>query len=261
MKTSRGSVLVIAMSLTLSAIQAAAAEQSVDLTSRGNYATYQLPADTEEVQLAQQYGGNCRFGRSWGYDLTGRELWTNHGCSGRFTIITRGSGRGSGSGAAAAVAVPAIAGLAILAHQNSRRDDDHRGPDYSQPSYPSWGGNAIRGMNGLCLDVAGGLREGASLIVFNCNGGANQRFSWGRGGELRTGNYCVDVASNDTSDGAKLIAYSCNGGRNQRWRSGGGRIISELTGKCMDLQGGRARPGQPVIAWRCNGGANQNWSW
>lgn len=259
MKPSRASVVMLAVSLLLTAAPAQAAEQSVDLGSRGRYESYRLPADTESVDLAQQYGGNCRFGRSWGYDLTGRELWVDDGCSGRFTVRTRDGDKSSGNGTAAVVAIAAIAGLALLAHHHGKDDDDR--PDDNQPSYPSWGGNSIRGMNGLCLDISGGLRQGAPLIVFRCHGSDNQRFSWSRRGELRVGDYCVDVTSGDTRDGTPLIAFRCNGGRNQRWSARGGQIVSDLSGKCMDLQSGQARPGQPVIAWRCNGGANQNWSW
>lgn len=260
MKPSRASVVMLASSLLLPVTPAKAAEQSVELSSRGRYETYRLPADTESVELDQQLSGRCRFGRSWGYDLTGRELWVDDGCSGRFKVRTRGGGdSSSGNGTAAVVAIAAIAGLALLAHHHNKDNDDR--PDNGQPAYPSWGSGGIRGMNGLCLDISGGLREGAPLIVFKCQGGDNQRFSWSRRGELRVGDYCVDVTGGDTRDGAALIAFRCNGGRNQRWSARGGQIVSELSGKCMDVAGGNARPGQAVIAWRCSGGPNQNWSW
>jgi hypothetical protein len=253
---------LLAAALLAPAAPARAGEQAIELRSNGSYQSYRLPQDTEEVQLDRQLAGNCRFNRSWGYDLTGRELWVNNGCEGRFKVRTRGDGDSSSSSsntAAAVVAVAAIAGLALLAHNSSKRDDERN--DNNPPAYPDWGASAIRGQSGLCLDVEGGLRRGSRLIVYRCQGSANQDFRWSRRGEIRVGNLCVDVANGDTRDGASLIAWDCNGGDNQRWSARGGQIRSEMSGKCMDISEGRARPGQPVIAYRCNGGANQRWSW
>ena len=65
-----------------------AAEQIIELSSSGREAKYTLPANTREVELVTQRSGACRFGRTWGYDLAGRELWVNGGCAGRFRIVS-----------------------------------------------------------------------------------------------------------------------------------------------------------------------------
>lgn len=254
----RGWVALLSMGLILPGGPVRAAEQTVELRSRGSYQSYRLPDDTTEVELVDQLQGACRFNRSWGYDLSNKELWVNSGCGGRFKITTEASSGDKSSNVGAAVAAAAvIAGIAILA---SRNKDKHKDEDYND-SGNGWGGQSIRGLRGLCLDIAGGVRPGNALNVYNCHNGANQRFEWGRRGELLVGGLCLDVVDGRHSDGTRVIAWHCNGQRNQRWRVDDGQIISEDSGKCLDLQDGRARPGQQVQIWRCNGQSNQRWNW
>ncbi|MDT8999018.1 lectin [Paucibacter sp. APW11] len=228
----------------------------MELRSNGDYQSMRLPDGSTEVELDQQLAGACRFNRSWGYDLSNMELWVNGGCGGRFKITTTGdTGDGKSANVGLAIAaVAAIAGVAILA---GKHGDDGRGDDSGGGGW----GSAIRGQGGLCLDIEGGARPGRRLIVFNCSGGANQRFEWTRRGELRVAGLCLDVADGNQGEGARVIAWDCKGQANQRWRASGRQIRSAQTGLCLDIEGGRARPGQPVIMWFCSGGPNQRWSW
>ncbi|HWS14351.1 MAG TPA: lectin [Rhodocyclaceae bacterium] len=264
----------------LSAGTARAGEQFTDLRSDGNYRSYSLPEGTKEVELSEQLAGHCRFNRTWGYDLSNRELWVNGGCSGRFKVVTDDSPLNTGGSnvAVGIAAAAAIAGIAILASRNHGDDGDKRGDDhgfvggnddaYQDSGYRNEGygasgrnGNPIRGLGGYCLDIEGGVRAGSKAILFRCTGGPNQRFYWGRGGELRVGGLCLDVEEASRSDGARAIAWRCNGQRNQKWRVSGGEIRSAMSGKCLDVLEGRSRSGQPVILWECNGQRNQRWSW
>lgn len=242
-----------------------AQDQSVDLQSNGGYTSYRLPEDTTQVDLSEQTQGACRFNRTWGYDLTNRELWTNGGCGGRFKITRSyapGNHNNSGSNAGAAVAaVAAIAGIALLANHN-RHDNDR------QPEYPDYGGgNSGRGgeirVDGrLCLDVTkGNIRPGTALQVFDCNGTASQRFSVGRGGEIRVQDLCVDVDRGDPRDGARVVLWSCSGSRSQSWTTRGGQIVSQANGKCLDVEDGRVRQGAPTMVWSCNRSPSQRWWW
>ncbi|MFY7865730.1 lectin [Roseateles sp.] len=263
-----------AVAMTLGAAPARAAEQTMELRSGGGYESTRLPKGTTEVELEQQLSGACRFNRSWGYDLSKMELWVNSGCAARFKVMTSGESSESSSGSntgAAVAAVAAIAGLALIAsHASKDRDQSNNNyyPDdnYPQRPYPDrpggggWG-NQIRGMNNLCLDIEGGLRQGNQLIVFRCAGGNNQRFSFTRNGEVRVGNMCLDVDGGSQNDGARVLAWQCNGGQNQRWMRSGNQIRSQMNGKCLDIRDGNARPGQQVLMWRCNGGQNQRWWW
>ncbi|MCH7343230.1 lectin [Pelomonas sp. CA6] len=253
---SRPLATLVAVALVLPPLAARADEQTVELRSRGEYQSYPLPEGTTEVDLDEQLSGACRFNRTWGYDLSNKELWVNGGCAARFRITTEATREDKSSNVGLAIAAAAaIAGIAILA---SKHKDDDR-PDGGNPG-SGWG-SQIRGMGDMCLDIEGSARPGNGLIVFNCHGGTNQRFEWTRRGELRVAGLCLDVANGDDRDGARVIAWNCNGQSNQRWRAYGGQIRSEATGKCLDLKEGQSRPKQPVIMWRCNGGQNQRWSW
>jgi len=238
----------------------AAANATVELRSGGGYQSLALASDVTEVELVEQTQGACRFNRTWGYDLTNRELWVNGGCGGRFKLVKAEAEESRGSNAAAAaVAVAAIAGIAILANRSSRDRPDNSGPPEPAPAY----GQPIRSQRGMCLDVADGrLRPGAVVQLYACHGRENQRFSWGRSGEIVTANHlCLDIQNANTNDGARLIVWNCSGARNQRWHARGGTIVSHLNGKCVDVLEGQFRNGQPVVAWSCNGGPNQRWWW
>ncbi|MBV7427209.1 lectin [Acidovorax sp. sif1233] len=254
---------LLCLPLLVNAQAAMAQDQFVDLQSNGGYASYRLPDDTTQVDLSEQTQGACRFNRTWGYDLTRRELWTNGGCGGRFKV-TRAYASGnsqSGSNAGAAVAaVAAIAGIALLANHN-RHDDDRR-PEY--PDYPDYGGRGgeIRVDGRLCLDVTkGNIRPGTPLQVYDCNGTASQRFSVGRSGEIRVRDLCVDVDRGDPRDGARVVLWSCSGSRSQSWSTRGGQIVSQLNGKCLDVEDGRVRQGAPTMVWPCNRSPSQRWWW
>lgn len=237
----------------------AAAQATVELRSGGGYQSLALAPEVTEVELVEQTQGACRFNRTWGYDLTNRELWVNGGCGGRFKLVQAEAEDSRGSNAAAAaVAVAAIAGIAILAKANRDRPDNTYPPE-PPPAY----GQPIRSQRGMCLDVANGqLRPGAAVQLYACHGRENQRFAWGRGGEIVTANrLCLDIQNANPNDGARLIVWNCSGARNQRWQSRGGTIVSQLNGKCVDVFEGQFRNGQPVVAWSCNGGPNQRWWW
>jgi len=254
---------LLCLPLLLNPHAAQAQDQWVDLQSNGGYTSYRLPDDTTQVDLGEQTQGACRFNRTWGYDLTNRELWTNGGCGGRFKITrASASSNGSGSNAGAAVAaVAAIAGIALLANHN-RHDNDRR-PEY--PDYPDQGGGRggeIRVDGRLCLDVTkGNIRPGTALQVYDCNGTASQRFNVGRGGEIRVRDLCVDVDRGDPRDGARVVLWTCSGARSQSWATRGGQIVSQLNGKCLDVEDGRVRQGAPTMVWSCNRSPSQRWWW
>jgi len=272
-----------------------ASERLIDLASSGREAKYTLPADTREVELVSQRSGQCRFGRTWGYDLAGRELWVNGGCAGQFRITTHESGKGppsSSNTAAALAAAAAIAGVAVLASKG--RHDDHNSnaqtgyypppsnpgyyvppsnPNYYPPSagyhppqagnYPSGGGRqgTIHGAGGMCLDMRGDrVQQGTEAILYRCHGKNNQRFNWTPRGELIVNNMCLDIANGSNANGARVIAWPCNGGRNQQWFVSGSQIQSQQNGRCLDVAGG-IQGGAPLIVYDCHGGENQRWFW
>lgn len=255
---------LLCVPLLLNTQAAQAQDQIVELRSNGGYTSARLADDVTQVDLAEQVQGACRFNRTWGYDLTNRELWTNGGCGGRFRITrtyAQGNGNNNSNNAGAAVAaVAAIAGIALLANHN-KHDDDRR-PDY--PDYGNGGGRGgeIRVDGRLCLDVTkGNFRPGTALQVFDCNGTDSQRFRVGRGGEIRVRDLCLDVERGDPRDGARVVLWSCSGAPSQSWTTRGGQIVSQLGGKCLDVVDGRVRQGQPAMVWQCNRSPSQRWWW
>jgi dipeptidyl aminopeptidase/acylaminoacyl peptidase len=122
-----------------------------------------------------------------------------------------------------------------------------------------------------CLDVNGGsLNDGASIIQWQCHGGANQQWRLEVAGDgysrivSRASGKCLDVNGGSPDDGASIIQWQCHGGANQQWRlevagDGYSRIVSRHSGKCLDVSGGSLDNGAFIIQWQCHGGANQNW--
>ncbi|MBA2413373.1 MAG: ricin-type beta-trefoil lectin domain protein [Burkholderiaceae bacterium] len=283
----RSMVAAVSIVLTATVLPARAAEQSVNLASNGKYVTYRLPRNTREVELVTQRAGVCRFNRTWGYDLSNRELWVNSGCAGTFNVVSHeapaaaaAAPQSSNTGAALAAAA-ALAGIAILGNRG-RNDSDNSQPYYPPPnapayqppsggyypsstgSYPQGGGREgpLHGANGLCLDMRGDrVQQGTEAILYNCHGKNNQRFVWTPRGELTVGGMCLDVAGGRRNNGSRLIAWPCNGGGNQQWAVNGSSIRGNGSGKCLDGGGGQPQRGSAVAIWDCNGSSGQQWWW
>ena len=122
--------------------------------------------------------------------------------------------------------------------------------------------------SGRCLDVPAGSREpGTALIVWDCHGGANQRFSYpapGETGEVRVyagaEALCLDAEAGGTEDGTRLITWPCHGGANQQWtRTADGGLRGVQSGRCVDVLGARTENLTAVWLWSCLGADNQRW--
>ena len=126
-------------------------------------------------------------------------------------------------------------------------------------------GAAITGVqSGRCLDVTGNsAAAGTPLIIYDCNGQANQRFVFTANGELRAldGTVCVQAENGATASGTRAVIAACNGQVGQQWRrNASGTITSAQTSLCLDVKGNKTENLTPVQAYRCNGGANQRFT-
>jgi hypothetical protein len=76
------------------------------------------------------------------------------------------------------------------------------------------------GVGGKCLDVTGANpRSGTLVELWDCNGGANQNWTFAADGTVRgLAGKCLDVAGGDPGDSTRLILWDCTGAPNQRWR-------------------------------------------
>jgi alpha-galactosidase len=114
-----------------------------------------------------------------------------------------------------------------------------------------------------CLDVPdNGTGNGLRVEIWDCNGGANQRWTLTSGGQLLVyGTKCLDAYNNQTSAGTAVEIWDCNGGANQLWRlNSDGTITGVQSGLCLDVTGAATGNGTLVELWSCNGGSNQRWS-
>lgn len=116
-------------------------------------------------------------------------------------------------------------------------------------------------LNHRCMDILGlNLDNGAHVGMWDCWGGANQRWYW-NGEEIRSllDNKCLDVLGIDPNNGAHVGVWDCWGGVNQHWYWNGTEIRSRLNNKCLDVLGIDPNNGAHLGMWDCWGGANQQW--
>lgn len=130
----------------------------------------------------------------------------------------------------------------------------------------SSGGTAgvLRGAgSNRCLDVPNqSTTEGTLLDIWDCNGGANQQWTYLSNGELQVyGSMCLDVPNQARAAGTKVDIWPCNGGANQLWTlNSNGTVVGRQSGLCLDVTGAGTANGTAVDIWTCNGGSNQKWS-
>lgn len=125
-------------------------------------------------------------------------------------------------------------------------------------------GSTVVGVaSGRCLDVVGqSTAAKARVNIYDCNGQANQAWTYTPAGELRVydGAMCLDVAGASTTAPADAQIYPCNGGANQKWRiTADGSITGVQSGLCLDVSAAGTANSTLVGLWTCNGGGNQKW--
>jgi alpha-galactosidase len=121
--------------------------------------------------------------------------------------------------------------------------------------------SAIRGVgSGRCVDVGG--TTGATALIWECHGAANQLWTSWPNGEIRVfGSTCLDAYNQGTAPGTRVITWSCNGQANQQWRfNADGTITSVASGLCLDVANAGTANGSLLNLWTCHGGANQRWT-
>lgn len=115
-----------------------------------------------------------------------------------------------------------------------------------------------------CLDIARGSQEpGTPAIIFDCHGGANQKWELTAAGELRTfdGARCLDIKGNSTQPRAIVQSYTCHGGGNQKWTLRADKTIQNpQSGLCLTVKGGATANSTGIDMWQCEGTTHQQWS-
>jgi alpha-galactosidase len=116
-----------------------------------------------------------------------------------------------------------------------------------------------------CIDINGNVTTpGTKVDIWDCDGGANQSWTFTSAGELKANGLCLDADDGGTAAGTKLIAWTCHGGTNQKFKlNADGSITGTQSGLCVDVTGGDKPAGNvngtQLELWGCNDDANQNW--
>ncbi|MGA5303903.1 RICIN domain-containing protein [Nucisporomicrobium flavum] len=121
----------------------------------------------------------------------------------------------------------------------------------------------VGAQSGRCVDVPGGsTTNGTQTQLYDCSGGASQRWTYTAGKQLQVyGSKCLDASGRGTTNGTAVIIWDCNGQPNQQWNlDANGTITGVQSSLCLDANGAGTANGTPLILWSCNGGANQKWS-
>ncbi|GAA0378493.1 hypothetical protein Acor_69680 [Acrocarpospora corrugata] len=117
--------------------------------------------------------------------------------------------------------------------------------------------------SGRCIDVSGGSNaNGAAVHLWDCHGGANQRWTRTSSKQLTVfGNKCLDAYGQGTANGTQVVIWDCNGQANQQWNvNANGTISGVQSGLCLDLPSNATANGTRPQLWTCHTGANQRWS-
>ncbi|WP_229068540.1 ricin-type beta-trefoil lectin domain protein [Actinoplanes sp. DH11] len=118
----------------------------------------------------------------------------------------------------------------------------------------------VSASSGRCLDVPNGnTANGTQPVVWDCNGGANQRWTL-TGQTVQALGACLDAPIGATA-GAKAQLWSCNGGTNQQWTlNADGTLRGVASGLCLDVDRNLTANGTAVLLWTCNAAPNQRWN-
>jgi streptogrisin C len=123
------------------------------------------------------------------------------------------------------------------------------------------GSQIVSNWHNKCIDVPNSnFADGQRLAVWDCHGGANQRFEFVNGTLRTQNNKCMDVAWGSRDNGAAIQIVTCNGNPAQQFVLGGANdLVNPQANKCVDIAEWNGNNGAVLHLWECTGGANQKW--
>ena len=115
---------------------------------------------------------------------------------------------------------------------------------------------AIKGENGLCLDLDGGLTDdGTAVQIATCEDSDTQRWTVATDGTLQVAGKCALIVDDDT-----VHIASCDGRTTAQWRVVGFTLVNAANTECLTDPANGTSPGTAVTVTRCTTAANQQWS-
>jgi hypothetical protein len=215
------------------------------------------------------------------YNTQTANIITVQGSSGTSYVYAGDRWNTSDLGSSALVWLPmTISGSGLsVGWQNSWSLDTAAGTWSNGSSNPADATRVLSNANSsLVMDVSGGsTADGATVIQWGANGGANQKWALTRvGGNVYTltnagSGKCLEVPGGSTAQGTQLDQSACNGGAQQHWAldaagnwtSGSNTsyvLVNQASGWVADVSDQSTAAGAHVIQWAANGGANQVWN-
>jgi len=124
------------------------------------------------------------------------------------------------------------------------------------PKPPSDRTGTIRGQNGLCLDLSGGVAVAFNHIqVADCDGTAAQTWTLATDGTLRVQGMCALIVGDDT-----VHIITCDTRTTAQWRADGQLLINAADNECLTDPSSGQQSGTAVKVATCSGSAGQRWS-
>lgn len=117
----------------------------------------------------------------------------------------------------------------------------------------------VTGNGAKCMDdTASGTADGTPVILYDCTGNANQRWTRTADGTVRTLGKCLTATG--TSAGSRAVLATCTGSALQQWTPAPDGTLTD-SGLCLDVTGGATASGTALELWTCGSHqANQYWS-
>ncbi|TQF03179.1 hypothetical protein E6W39_14155 [Kitasatospora acidiphila] len=124
--------------------------------------------------------------------------------------------------------------------------------------------SAVVGSNNstLCADDGGGISDGATVRLWQCNSTPAQAVTYGADNTLHFVGKCLDVTKAGTAAGTKVQLWTCNGSPAQQWVPGtsAGSLQNPNSGMCLDDPQGSTDGTAQLQIWACNSTSSQNWA-
>jgi hypothetical protein len=172
----------------------------------------------------------------------------------RTTSPTPGQTTTAQSGAPAIASSPASTPLTTAPGDKPSTPDPPAAIAPAPPATARTG--TIRGQNGLCLDLNGGVVfDGNHIQVYDCNGTGAQAWTLATDGTLRVLGKCALLVGDDS-----IEIVSCDGRTTAQWKISGQLLVNASSNGCLTDPSGGRQSGTGVKVEDCSGSASQRWS-
>lgn len=123
-------------------------------------------------------------------------------------------------------------------------------------------GPVTSGVLGKCLDDSGnGSADQNPVVLWTCNGSAEQNWTTGSDGTVQINGKCLGVQGGGTANGTKAVLLTCDGSAAQQWRpKTGGQLVNAHAARCLDDPGFSTTNGKQLDIWDCAGSSNEQWT-